>query len=314
MSKKRQSLILSHSDGRLGNQLFFFANSIAFALEHDMAVLNPSFFRYAQLFHGSSQGSFATFPAGHATGLGWLQDKQRYWLYRLFSYWPSVHRIEVGSGSLLETALLKLGLRKKSNKELDGSRVLFAELPEYEEAISKILSCRKTFLSGYMFVMNDQTMKKHQQTIRDYFQLRQDASAKVLSQYEENNNACDILIGVHIRRGDYRVYRGGKYFFEDRVYRRMMEECLVLFSGEKVRFLIFSDEAISMEHFTGLDAVVVSGTPTEDMYLMAKCARLIGPSSTFTKWASFVGNVPLLAIESADQQVNQSDFQLYYNH
>ncbi len=44
----------------------------------------------------------------------------------------------------------------------------------------------------------------------------------------------------------------------------------------------------------------------QDMYAMAEADLLIGPPSTYTGWASFYGNVPLVAMHNADQPIDIS--------
>lgn len=65
--------------------------------------------------------------------------------------------------------------------------------------------------------------------------------------------------------------------------------------GLKVRFEIFSDE----------NAV---RSAEDDQTLMSQCDYIIGPPSTFSTWASFMGKVPLLHLYSAGQKVKLSEF------
>lgn len=44
---------------------------------------------------------------------------------------------------------------------------------------------------------------------------------------------------------------------------------------------------------------------------MSQCDYLIGPPSTFTGWASYIGNVPLKYIESKNIDFTLEDFKIY---
>jgi hypothetical protein len=47
-------LIISAKSGQLGNRLLLFANFIAWAIEHNLTVLNPAFDEYAEFFVGTA--------------------------------------------------------------------------------------------------------------------------------------------------------------------------------------------------------------------------------------------------------------------
>lgn len=91
---------------------------------------------------------------------------------------------------------------------------------------------------------------------------------------------CDgeVLVGVHKRRGDYKEFQGGRYYYDDGVYETNKDAVRAILEGRgfKVRFLEFPlHQAL------------------EDQWLMSRCDYLIGPPSTFSAWASFMGKVPL---------------------
>lgn len=106
----------------------------------------------------------------------------------------------------------------------------------------------------------------------------------------------EIVVGIHKRRGDYRMWRSGIYCYGDDVYGRVMGEMRKVLGAEReVRFEIFSDEESRR-------------SPEDDQHLMSQCDYLIGPPSTFSTWASFMGRVPLLHLMTKDQTVRLEDF------
>ena len=44
------------------------------------------------------------------------------------------------------------------------------------------------------------------------------------------------------------------------------------------------------------------------LYTLSLCDRILGPWSTYSRWASFIGEVPLCFIESKDQQFTDDSF------
>lgn len=109
--------------------------------------------------------------------------------------------------------------------------------------------------------------------------------------------ADEIVVGLHKRRGDYRMWKGGIYYYGDETWKRVREEMEseIKQQGRKVRFVVFCDENAAR-------------SAEEDQALMSQCDYIIGPPSTFSTWASFMGKVPLLHLMSADQMVRLSEF------
>ena len=65
------------------------------------------------------------------------------------------------------------------------------------------------------------------------------------------------------------------------------------FPGRKVAFLVCSDERQDPAVFAGLNVTFSDNSAVVDMYALAGCNFIVGPSSSFSQWASFYGNVPL---------------------
>jgi hypothetical protein len=119
-----------------------------------------------------------------------------------------------------------------------------------------------------------------------------------------------VIVGVHIRRGDYKDFLGGKYYFDDSVYYQYMEKLTRLLSPFKVRFRVFSHEPVELKNFHGLDIYFSRELPPiGDLWAMSFCNLVIGPVSTFSMWASFWGQVPLFFINDAEPDISLSRFQ-----
>jgi hypothetical protein len=54
------------------------------------------------------------------------------------------------------------------------------------------------------------------------------------------------------------------------------------------------------------------GSVVGDLYALARCDYIMGPPSTYTQWASFYGNRPMLCLESKDQRIDRDQFQVSY--
>lgn len=143
---------------------------------------------------------------------------------------------------------------------------------------------------------DDTLLAKHRKQITDQVTLRHN---KVLVlQFERTARARgSLMIGVHIRHGDFRSFMGGRLFVPVADYVSAMNEVATTL-GRDVSFLICSDEKRTIEEFEGLPVTITAGTsPSDDLTLLSKCDGIIGSHSTFSAWASFVGHTPLIPLE-----------------
>lgn len=118
------------------------------------------------------------------------------------------------------------------------------------------------------------------------------------------------LIGVHVRRGDYSEWNGGKYLFDDAIFIRYMKlaEDLLSEKGKKVGFVIFSNEETN---FITADNTTISRNHwSVDHYLMSICDYLVGPPSTFTLWASYIGRTKYYHIVDPTSDLKLDDFSI----
>ena len=121
----------------------------------------------------------------------------------------------------------------------------------------------------------------------------------------------DIVVGVHIRRGDYATWNDGRFFYSLKEYHQFMIRVKELYGDKSVSFFISSNEEFTLDIFT--DCVCrrfdneQSGAIL-DLYTLALCDRLIGPFSSYSRWASFIGEVPLCFLEIKDQLFSEDSF------
>ena len=103
-----------------------------------------------------------------------------------------------------------------------------------------------------------------------------------------------------------------------RIITRMLLGCRGIrqarraFRSNAKRFvgLISSDEDVSSLVNSADDLIRVPGGTYEDLCLLSKCHYLIGPPSTFSGWASFIGRVPLLYMTNPDMEAIQDFFRV----
>ena len=119
-----------------------------------------------------------------------------------------------------------------------------------------------------------------------------------------------ITVGVHIRRGDYKDWCDGAYYYSDEVYVRIMKELAVeaKMQGKTIRFMICSNEPFDTKQ-TDLNTIKIPNSDgIADLYGLASCDYIVGPPSSYSQWASFYGSVPLCLILQKEQKVSLKDF------
>jgi len=117
-----------------------------------------------------------------------------------------------------------------------------------------------------------------------------------------------LIVGVHIRRGDYKKHRGGEYFFPISMYEDLAKS-LTINSGERrFVFLVCSDEHIPNNAFSGMNWIRGPGTTSGDLYALSLCDLVMGPVSTFNRFSAFLGGIPRFEIQKPIDSLRFSDF------
>ena len=122
---------------------------------------------------------------------------------------------------------------------------------------------------------------------------------------------ADMVVGIHIRRGDYATWHDGRFFYELEDYHQFMLRIQEVYKDRRVAFFISSNEDFDVDRFEGCHCRRFGKEPSGailDLYTLALCDRMAGPFSSYSRWASFIGRVPLCFLESKDQQFSDDSF------
>ena len=167
--------------------------------------------------------------------------------------------------------------------------VAFTEEGKSKIYAGKMLKHNLLFCNGLFFRSFETTAKSRNlyQKIFEPAINREMLKQEWLTKLDEEEK----IVAVHIRRGDYKTFQNGVFYYHDDVYMDKMNRMFALLNNH-CRFIIFSnDHAINQNLFTEFPyKVYISyGSTVEDHYLMAHCDYIIGPPSTFSLWASYIG-------------------------
>lgn len=283
-------IVIAKSVGRLANRLVLFAHFIATAAEHGFAVANPAF-GYQRYFPSMAGDLLCRFPAGRPL---WSPPGSGRALYRATLLVAGMlHRLQSAGR---DVGLLRI--HRDQHLDLDSPAFLAA-----------VRRHRLLFVQDWFF-RSSRNCERHRDVIRAYFTPWPHHLAHAHAALEPARRQGRFVIGVHVRRGDYRVFRNGRFYYSHAQYRALMTRCESAFPTENVSFLVCSDEPVPREAFRGLDVLYGPGHQLEDLYALAACDRLLGPPSTYSGWASYYGRVPRLVVTEPAATVDPAAFRI----
>lgn len=287
-------IIVIDENGQLGNRLSLFGHLIGFSAEHKVRIINFAFASYRDLFE-STQGQYPCCYPKSGLSIPFATLSKR--IVRAFF-----------------SRLLKLSSRLPKNPLVDLIEAYDSQshfVLSSPENLARIRSRKLTFIRGYFF-RDKVNVGKNAEIIREYFKPQEKFQINIKRSTSKAKENSDLLIGVHIRQGDYKTYRGGEYFLESEEYLKVMKTMKVLFENQKIAFLICSDTSQKQELFADMNCHYGSGDLLEDLYSLAECDYLLGAPSSFSRWASFYGEVPLYVLKNSSKLPALEDFKI--NH
>lgn len=273
-------IILPYGYGQTCNQLFQVSHWIPAAKEFSLPLYFPGFQRYAHLFVGTAGQHYPRFPKT-APELGSLESA----LSRLCAYAARVPHVNMDL--LLKWASLSPWIVTEDG---DGCVVPSKILEAPRVAAGRSLWIRDWRCQDHAGVA------KHRLCIKAFFSPVPEIQRRVDACIRQNRSSDMVLVGVHLRRGDYIKWADGKYYYDAPVIRSLMQQMSQALQGCNLRFLLVSNQPVDRSNYDGFDIAIGLGDPAGDLFSLAACDYIMGPPSTFTVWASFFGDVPLYEI------------------
>ncbi len=289
-------VILFSKEGQLANRLWQAAHFISNAIEYDYNLLHKGFGDYFEYFSESINhfGNFlpVCFP-------------------------QSANGVSITAKLALKYYGLSKKLERKLRFKLPFVRDVYfhdyTALRYYLNNDSFLNDAKSCIVSVDGWFYEDKTsLIKHADIIRSIFQPNKVFQYKIDQLYSTHFKKYDIVVAVHIRKGDYKTYNNGIWYYSDEEYCRFMEGLLGLeeFNQSNVGFLVCSNEKLNDDFYQKFNIIPATNHFIEDLYAMAKCDYIIGPPSTFSAWASFYGNVPLLHLYNSKADIKKELFKV----
>ena len=289
-------VINNYKGGQLANRILSFAHLLANSIGHTYKLYNPEFDEYNAYFEGSSKNYFNGHPVSVTLFNNHFFDRA---FSRLFRLWADItHQLFTRTPFYILYRIFKS--HDKKIKVFDLNDAVFV----------KDAQTKTTITQGWLF-RDYANFNKYENEIRQFFTPVEKYKLEVKKIMDEMRAQADVVIGVHIRRGDYIRYADGQYFFDDAVYadKMMQIQNKIIAAGKRCIFLICSNDNIDAANFSA-ELKLITGTRhfITDLYCLAACDAIIGPPSTFSIWASFYGKVPLAQIKRKDDVIELGEY------
>lgn len=274
-----KKLILIKPNGNHSNRLIQNLNFEVFCKEYNIEYHNPTFNDLSNYYVNPCDASTNTFYKFLQIDLLGKTFRHSKFIKRIFS---------------IVWIISKFGFLKFVRFDDENDEVVL---------INKLLQAfdknDTVYVAGWWFRVPS-LLEKHKDSVVNNYLLKsiyyeQNLFVNSLNNFKKQKYT---LIGVHIRRGDYKTWKGGQYYYEDDVFEENMKKIsnnLSLNGKNKQLFILFSND----NHcFKKSENIVISKEKWYiDQYIMSQCNYLIGPPSTFTLWASLIGKAKYVPIE-----------------
>lgn len=268
--------------GQLGNQLFHIAHFAASAIEHEYRIRFACF-----------QYPLDCFPNLNSDPLIRVSQatvRRNRWQHHLFK----ILRMSLRA-SPLHCCLVS-----------EGPPHINTSTPEFVRAARS----RAVLCEGFGFRDPD-NVNKHHARLANMFRLATSICEEV-DRYERERlpKGDAIKVGFHVRRGDYGAYEGGSFLLDDRRWLELIRQTRNHIRGEGKHFtgILFSNEEVRNLIESAEDLTMGPGGIFSDLEMLSRCDLIIAPPSTYSGWASFIGQVPLLRVDSTTTQIDSSRF------
>ena len=167
------------------------------------------------------------------------------------------------------------------------------------------------FKKGWYTMSDTRYLAQTKRQLQHIFRPREEIMERASNMIADIRREADMIVGVHIRHGDYKTFFNGRYYYTLDEFHQFMLRIQTLYKDRRVAFFISSNESFDVSIFKGCRCYRFGKEPSGDildLYTLSLCNRILGPWSTYSRWASFIGEIPLCFIESKEQQFTDDSF------
>ena len=169
------------------------------------------------------------------------------------------------------------------------------------------------FKKGWYTMHDTRYLQLTKLQLQTIFRPRKDITDKAERMIAEMHKDYDWVVGIHIRHGDYKSFCNGRYYYTLEEFHQFMLQIKALHPDKRIAFFISSNESFSVDIFEGCQCYRFGKEPSGDildLHTLSLCDCILGPWSTYSRWASFIGEVPLCFIKYKNQQLTEENFSI----
>jgi len=269
--------------GRLGNRLFSRAHVYAAALEFGETVIDWGLIDIKEHFPNIKEKRLPIYPFNRSINITNLSSKllsRELTLKTINKFRPRM------TGEFHNFWNEHYGVGDKERMRLDSTK--------FKIFCSKH---KNIILNGYKLRCPN-WVAKHRIEICKYFEVPQSYLYKWNKLVLNWKNNYSEIIGVHMRRGDFKTAMRGDFYFSPEEYASTLrkikdinfkDNLVILFSED--RFTTFNSWEKVKNAFSDFNFLLNNGSILDDLSGLIACDKIIGPhTSTFSRWAAYAGN------------------------
>jgi len=277
-------IVVIDRPGQLCNRLWAYTPLISFCLKYDIQL--------RVLYFNNYHTNFSDVNCKKNIKIGSLKSYNSYRLARRLIRFSTKYQI------------VKLSKKIKIHSGTFDS---------YDKLINELKDKNRIhFVKAWRQPYDQNLIDEQKDEILEIFRPNSNTVRYVDEFFIKNTLSDQIIVGVHIRKKDYKSFLNGRYYFDDSVYFNAMnqlKEQLNKTGVNNIKFLLCSDSYIDLNSFKSLNTISLQeSSAINDLYALSKCDYILGPPSTFSMWASFYGDVPLRFIHNQRDKVALSEF------
>ncbi|MEK7180175.1 MAG: hypothetical protein AAB706_01755 [Patescibacteria group bacterium] len=274
----KKIVILKHGGGELANQLWNYMSVYAYSLLIGVEIKNPSFFEYHSFFRFLPQEDLLT---------KWFS----FFFRTIRRRAHIVNRLARLKYSLISKLIAKTHTHCVLSSENKKNEVFY--LPPTQNLLEPSNLCDTIYFLGWLW-RNPIGLKKFRNELIKVFTPIEEIEIKVNAIISSLRQKNEKVIGIHIRQADYKTFKGGKYFIDQKRIRDIVHEYMIekKMTADKTSFLITSDGPINESAFKDLNIYISKENSVTDLFILSKTDCILGSDSSFGAFASWYGDVP----------------------